>query len=316
MTMTSTTQRVVHVGTGAVSEYPFAFRVDDETELRATQITAAGVVTVLELGVGYSLSGIGNVAGGTCVLLGGALALDAQLILERVPKFTQTTNLRNQAGFIAETHEAALDQLTQQTQRLAYLAGELSTPARFPRLADTDDDGDGAYDARQNRIANLGAPTEAADAVRLEDVEAILGGTLDAQQLAQGYAWQITATGTDTYTLSPAGPTTGASSYVVAIDGLLQVPGLNYSITADRTQIAFADVVPAGVIITIRNVAYARGLAIPEIVATYAARPEASAETRGKWVIIKETGQPDVLQICLAGHAGQYDWQTVAVGPV
>lgn len=110
MTVSSTNSSVTHLGTGAQLAFPFDFEVDDLSTLNTY------VAGVLQLS-GYTVSGIGNPAGGV-VTFAVAPADGVNVYLQRVLPLTQETDYTPYDSFPAESHEKALDKLTDIAQQL------------------------------------------------------------------------------------------------------------------------------------------------------------------------------------------------------
>jgi len=83
-----------------------------------TTRTTVGVETTLTLTTDYTVTGVGETAGGTIVLVAGNLASGIALTIRRVRPFTQTTDIRNQGEFYAETHENEFDHEVMLVQQL------------------------------------------------------------------------------------------------------------------------------------------------------------------------------------------------------
>lgn len=130
MTVASTTNRVAYTGTGAVSTYSYTFKIFANTDLVVTVVrTSTGAETTLTLTTDYTVTGVGEEAGGTIVLVdndqawltGAFLATTYQLVIRRVRPVTQTTDIRNQGSFLPETHEDTFDHLVMLIQQLREL---------------------------------------------------------------------------------------------------------------------------------------------------------------------------------------------------
>lgn len=118
MALTSTTNRNDYVGNGATSVYSYTFRIFVNTDLRVTvRNTANGTETQLILTTDYTVSGVGDVGGGSITLVNagqawlssGNLATGYELTIRRVRPLTQTTDIRNQGDFFPESHEDEFD---------------------------------------------------------------------------------------------------------------------------------------------------------------------------------------------------------------
>lgn len=154
MTVSTTTNEVSYDGTGGLASWPVPFRFFDDTDLTVTKIDAQDNSTVLVLGTDYTVTGAGNLEGGT-VTPAAALPVGQKVIISRILAAVQETDLRNQGRFFAQIHEDVFDYLTmliQQTQE--GLSRALLRPL-----------GRDYYDAGGRVIANLGDPASDLDAV-------------------------------------------------------------------------------------------------------------------------------------------------------
>lgn len=105
----------VYVGNGSTTEFEYGFKITAASELVATLYEiATGDETVLILDTDYSVTGVGEDAGGdvTYPISGSPMASTHKLILERSTPETQATDFLEQGGFHASTHETAFDKLT------------------------------------------------------------------------------------------------------------------------------------------------------------------------------------------------------------
>lgn len=111
-----------------------------------------------------------------------------------------------------------------------------------------------AWTAGSKRITNVTDGAAAQDAVTVNqfNLATLFGGSAMQPEL-----WSITATGTATYTLSPAPSGFNEDLFFVTIDGVVQPPS-SYTLTS--TTIVFSAVVAAPKAISIRNLGVARSL--------------------------------------------------------
>lgn len=109
------------IGNDAVSVYPYGFKIFAATDLEVTVRDTAGLETELVYPTAYSVSGVGLAAGGNVTLANvgaayqnadGTLKQDYPITIRRVRPLTQATDIRNQGGFFATTHEDTFDNLT------------------------------------------------------------------------------------------------------------------------------------------------------------------------------------------------------------
>lgn len=110
MSISSTTNRLRYTGNGATSVYAYTFPILADTDLLVTKrLISSGAETLLVKPTDYTVSGVGDAAGGNVTLVAGSLAATYQLIIRRVRPLTQETDIRNQGVFFPETHEDAFD---------------------------------------------------------------------------------------------------------------------------------------------------------------------------------------------------------------
>lgn len=162
MTITTSTNRVVQYGNGATTVWNYSFLIPDATEV-VVQITdkTTGVVTTLTA-LQYSISGLGNPAGGT-VTYSPALTTNQSITITRILPVTQTVSLSNQGAFYPAVVEGALDYLTMVAQQVSDSIG---------RALQISPNGVNTIDAQNNRIINVAAPVATTDAARIADVQA------------------------------------------------------------------------------------------------------------------------------------------------
>lgn len=117
-TVSTTAPRNDYVGNGATATYSYTFKIFAATDLRVTTRTTANVETTLTYPTDYTVTGVGNSAGGTIVLTAGNLTTGYALTIrfDRTPR--QSTDLRNQGSFLPQTHEDKFDELTRYSQQI------------------------------------------------------------------------------------------------------------------------------------------------------------------------------------------------------
>jgi hypothetical protein len=120
MTVSSSASRVVYIGNGSTTMFPFAFKVAQASELVVVHTDADGVDHVLSTGV-YNASGFNQDSGGTVTYpLPGhpAIAPGTRLTIYRDVPLTQPTAISNQGAMWPQAIEHGLDRLTWQAQKL------------------------------------------------------------------------------------------------------------------------------------------------------------------------------------------------------
>jgi hypothetical protein len=117
MTVTSAPNRARYVANGATTAFPYGFRILAREDLRVSLTDAVtSVETVLVLDVGYDVSGVNNVLGGTVTMTVAPSAGTIVTILPAVP-VEQPTDFRNQGSAFRAAQEKAYD-------RAAVIAGK------------------------------------------------------------------------------------------------------------------------------------------------------------------------------------------------
>ncbi len=113
---------------GVTTSFPFGFKVYDDSHVKVVLTDEDGVDTILALGADYSVSGVGDNAGGSVVTT-VAHTTGSKLTILLNLSFTQGVNLENQGAFFAEVVERAFDEAT---QKLLQLREELTRAYRAP----------------------------------------------------------------------------------------------------------------------------------------------------------------------------------------
>lgn len=105
-----------YAGAGTTGPFTVGFRFLADTHLRVIKTDSAGVDTDLALGTDFTVSGAGGTSG--TVTTGVAIAVGESITIIRNVPFTQEADYVDNDAFPAESHEAALDLLTMQTQQI------------------------------------------------------------------------------------------------------------------------------------------------------------------------------------------------------
>lgn len=122
MSVSNTTAKVQYTGNDSASAFAYTFKVFDQTELKVTKVTiSTGAEEVLELTTDYTVSGVGEEAGGNVTLVAGALASTFKLVIELVPPLTQGLDLAENDNLPAEEVEKSLDKGVRVSQYLKQL---------------------------------------------------------------------------------------------------------------------------------------------------------------------------------------------------
>lgn len=118
MTITNQTPRSgPYNGDGGTVAFSYNFLIDAEDELVVVLASSIGVETVQTLTTDYTVSGVGNSAGGTVTFV-TAPASGETVSIRRAVTQEQTTDLQNRGAVIPQTVEDRLDDLTKMVQDL------------------------------------------------------------------------------------------------------------------------------------------------------------------------------------------------------
>ncbi|MDR3555918.1 MAG: hypothetical protein P4L55_14265 [Syntrophobacteraceae bacterium] len=141
--LTTSQSYVTYQGNGATAQFPYSFPVARAAYLQVsiTDNNVSPPATAVLSSSQYSVTGIGNgipgaanpTPGGvvTYPLSGSVLPAGWTITIQRVVPYQQNTSLENQGGFYPQVVEAALDNLTMQTQQLATQVNETSSLAPY-----------------------------------------------------------------------------------------------------------------------------------------------------------------------------------------
>lgn len=167
MTIASDTTKQTFLGNGAQSVFSYTFLLPTASQYQLYYVDADGVAELVSQ-VNYSVSGVGNPAGGNLTYLRGGNPIDdgTSLTLTRAIPYTQTTELNNQGAYYPSVIEAALDRLDMQIQQLhSTLELTVRAPVTDPNMAELPPVIDRAsryavWDQYGNLTAADGAPPE------------------------------------------------------------------------------------------------------------------------------------------------------------
>lgn len=245
-------------GDGVTNAFAITFPYQLSTDLVVqTTVVATGVITTLTLGTDYSVTPASNspAATGTVTLLLAPLPVGTDITLSRnVPQTQLTTWVPNDPNPSTAVMNA-VDKLTMEVQQFYYLYG-----GRSWYLRPTDVDGSGAFDARGNRGTNLGSPTTGTDAVNVNYLQQYVSSIVLTGSTTVAPVFTFTGDGTTT-SYSLTGVTISyAAGFQVSVDGLIQTPNSDYTITfGSPSTINFTSAPPSGTAIVI----VVRGFAAP-----------------------------------------------------
>lgn len=155
MTISSTNTKDQCNGNGVTTSFNYNFKILDKSHVEVIRTDANGDDFVLDLDVDYSVSGIGDDAGGAVSypLNGDPLPAGEKLTIRRRMEFTQSVDLQNQGGFFAEVHEDAFDR---QVMYALQNREELGRAIKFGATADIGDfELPGSATARANKVVSF-----------------------------------------------------------------------------------------------------------------------------------------------------------------
>lgn len=214
MTVETNASSVTLAGNGATTSWPFAFLIPgafdgDQSNVVLTVVdeTVTPAVTTTILPGAYSITGVGNPAGGavTYPLSGSPLAANMFITTQRVLAVVQSTEISNQGGFYPQVLEAALDYLTMLTQQQqAQIARSLQTAVTDPSgalqaIPVSRANTFLAFDANGQPIASAGAGSAPISVVMQAVVQAATLILARAAMGVPGLADNNTFTGTDLF---------------------------------------------------------------------------------------------------------------------
>ena len=114
----TTAPRNDYTGNGATATYTYSFRIFASSDLKVTKTDTSGVSTTLTLTTDYTVTGVNSTSGGTITLTAGNLPSNYLLTIRFQRSIQQATDLRNQGGYFASTHENKFDETTRYAQQL------------------------------------------------------------------------------------------------------------------------------------------------------------------------------------------------------
>lgn len=120
MTISTTLRRSIYTGNSITRDFPFNFRIDDDSELRVSlKNIATGEISVIDPSQ-YAAFGFGQDEGGSVTYPLSAVAVSGayKIYVERYVPYTQSVTLLNQGGFFPQVVEDMGDRLEMQIQQL------------------------------------------------------------------------------------------------------------------------------------------------------------------------------------------------------
>jgi len=116
MTISATESRISYSGNGVTTAFAFPYPFTADADLVVILVDADGTETTQTLTTHYTVTGAGSSSGSVTMLT--APSATQSLVIYREVDITQETDYITGDAFPAETHEAALDKLTQIAQQL------------------------------------------------------------------------------------------------------------------------------------------------------------------------------------------------------
>ena len=190
MTVNANDGQISITATGGETTLNFDFLIYTSADLLVRKRATDGTLTTLTITTDYTVPGgsINNPAGGSISLVTPAVAGEVYTLASDVAE-SRTADFQQAGDLKASTLNSDLDKLTRVTQQLRR---DVDAAVRIPT-------GGVNIDAGNVKIVNLGAATEATDAVTLADAQAILAasGNVPAPIASQiGSLLEATGTGT------------------------------------------------------------------------------------------------------------------------
>lgn len=238
MTVSTTAAKVSYLGNGTTTAFSVPFVFFSASELEVTERTiATGSEVVRSLTTHYTVTG-GNGATGTVTAVSAPPTTVTWTIARKTAR-TQLVDYQTGDAFPADTHERALDRLTALVQEIEEilgrsLRGPVSDTAPLGQLVPA------AQRASKVLVFDLTGQPAVADVAGLASITAA----------AYAVAEVITATGATAYTLTVA-PGSAAAA-MVSVNGVVQAPGVNYTVAGQI--LTFAVAPSAGATILVRSI--------------------------------------------------------------
>ena len=175
MTVSSTQSYVEYNADGTTTAFTIPYYFLLNSDISAMIVDNFGNISELTNSADFSVSGAGDESGGVATF-NSIFPNGYQILIYRNPPATQETKYYENGKFPAKSHEAALDKLTMLIQDYGWQIDLLSLkkPNILARY----------YDAKGNRISNLGDPIADGDAVNkrsLDDAITAINSDLSEQ---------------------------------------------------------------------------------------------------------------------------------------
>lgn len=184
MTLTNQTSSITLNGNGLTTHWPYPFIIPDDASARVGLFDIATSALTLIPDTDYSISGLGEDAGGEVVypLAGAPISVAKRLVIWREVDYTQDTELTNQTPYYPVVLMDQLDRMVMQTQQLAE---ESSRSLKITQGSNLDPD---AFIAQlQQGAADAAASAEEAEASAIAAEAALAAMQLPVAPVALSY---------------------------------------------------------------------------------------------------------------------------------
>ncbi|HEY6784573.1 MAG TPA: phage tail fiber protein, partial [Gemmatimonadales bacterium] len=221
--VTTTLTEQIYTCNGSTTAFTVPFRFLDQTHLTVTKTDSAGATSSLALGADYSVAS--TAGGGTVTLTSASKCISGYTLkIQRNTPRLQPTALRGSNTYSPRTHEDIVDRNTMIAQELKR-------------------DNDGVRSDFQG-------------------LETYVDGLAAGGQVTLPVSYTLTGDGASTVFSVPGIDVASATSYWVAIDGVLQKPTADYSLDSSADTITFTSAPPLGAAIEVRSVTYSKAQAV------------------------------------------------------
>ncbi len=117
MTVNTTTTKDLYTGDDTETVFSYTFRILDDDHIKVEIKNSAGTITEQTITTHYTVSGVGDTAGGAITFVTAPASTDTIIFTRDVP-IKQDTDYQENDTFPAESHEEALDKLTMIAQQI------------------------------------------------------------------------------------------------------------------------------------------------------------------------------------------------------
>lgn len=131
MSFSTTAYTVQYNGNGSTTAFAVPFLFYENSHLKVTLTSSAGIDTVQTITTHYTVAGAGVSSGGTVTML-TAPASGSKLTIERIVPLVQQTELDNDEDFPSENVEKQLDLTVQMIQQISATGGSVDRSLKYP----------------------------------------------------------------------------------------------------------------------------------------------------------------------------------------